>query len=253
MLLKDIDAYFRKTLQIGDLERIDTSLNGIQVARPEQEVATAAFAVDASMESFYRAADGGANLLFVHHGLFWGKVLPVCENHYKRLKFLIERDLSLYAVHLPLDMDPDIGNNAGIAKALGLSEIEPSMEYKGINIGYKGRFAEPRKLKDIVRDTFGGMQNVLGVLPFGNEMIETVGIVSGGAPYQVEDAIADGLDLYITGDASHAIYHQCLEAGINVIFGGHYSTETWGVRLLSDKFSRETGVPSFFIDVPTGL
>jgi dinuclear metal center YbgI/SA1388 family protein len=253
MLIEEIDTYFRKILQIGDLEKIDLSLNGVQVGRPEQKVDRAAFAVDASMETFKRAADGGANLLFVHHGLFWGKVLPICRNHYQRINFLIERDLSLYAVHLPLDMHPDIGNNAGIANALALMEIVPSMEYKGINIGYKGRFAEPRKLEEIVRDTFGGMQNVLGVLPFGKESIETVGIVSGGAPYQVEDAIADGLDLYITGDASHGIYHQCLEAGINVIFGGHYSTETWGVRLLSDKFSRETGVPSFFIDVPTGL
>jgi dinuclear metal center YbgI/SA1388 family protein len=253
MLIRDVDRYFRSFLKIDELARIDVSLNGLQVGRESPEVKRIAFAVDACRETFRLAADWGADLLVVHHGLFWGRELPITGTHRKRLRYLFEKDLGLYAVHLPLDIEPSIGNNAGLAKTLGLLEPRPFGKHKGIDVGIQGRFSQAQTLVEIGRLLFGEEADSFGSLPFGKEKIETVGIVSGGAPYEALQAIEEELDLYITGEGAHAIYHQCLEAGLNVIFGGHYRTETWGVRLLAEKTMAETSVETRFFDLPTGL
>jgi len=253
MLLRELDAYFRSILRIDDLGNVDPSLNGIQVDRDEARIAKAAFAVDACMTSFRLAAEWGADVLCVHHGLFWGRELRVSGTHRERLKFLIAEDLALYAIHLPLDMHPEIGNIAGIAAALGLTEVVPFSSYKGFDIGVRGVLPRPARVQDIEKKLFGPEPKTNCVLPFGPEPVSSVGIVSGGAAYNVTDAIDKGLDLYITGDSSHSVYHLCQEAGINVIFGGHYRTEVWGIRLLAEKTAKETGIETRFFDVPTGL
>jgi len=253
MTLAQLDEYFRSVLDIAGLAKIDNSLNGLQVGRGKTELARLAFGVDAGLETFKRAAEREADLLFVHHGLFWGRDLAVTGLHYRRLRFLIEHDLALYAAHLPLDMHPELGNNAGLARALGLTGVSPFGNYKGVDIGVRGRLPEPKSLDEIVALLYGENPRLPGLLPFGKKLIESVGIVSGGAPYEVAQAIEAGLDLYLTGDASHGIYHQCLEAGINVIFGGHYLTETWGARLLAERTAKDTGLETVFIDLPTGF
>ncbi|MEW5816433.1 MAG: Nif3-like dinuclear metal center hexameric protein [Spirochaetota bacterium] len=253
MLLRDIDIYLRNLLAIDPLEGTDSSVNGIQVSRNNKEISRVAFSVDACLEVFTRASVWGAELLFVHHGLLWGKAIPITGIHYQRLKFLLDHDLALYAVHLPLDMHASFGNNAGIVKLLGLQAVEPFGLYKGYKIGYKGVFPEDKTLTEIIQ--LMGMQDQARttVLPFGPEKIRTAGVISGGAPREVEQAIMENLDLFVTGDASHEIYHQCQEARINVIFGGHYNTEVWGVRQLSEKIKADTGLTTTFINVPTGL
>jgi dinuclear metal center YbgI/SA1388 family protein len=205
------------------------------------------------MESFERAHSAGADLLFVHHGLFWGEASPIRGTLYRRIRFLLEKDMALYAVHLPLDAHPRLGNNAGIARELQLEEIEPFGEYKGVKIGFKGGFSESRKLEHVEHILCGDHGGCLGKLPFGPTDIRTVGIVSGGAPEVVGEAIATGLDLYITGDASHTIYHQSLEGGINVIFGGHYRTEVWGIRELAIHLEENFDIETQLLDIPTGL
>jgi dinuclear metal center YbgI/SA1388 family protein len=206
------------------------------------------------MDSFRLAARWGADMIFVHHGLFWGRNLRVQGAHYERLKFLIENKLALYAVHLPLDMHPEVGNNAGLAATLGLGEISPFGWYKGNAIGFKGRFSCPIPREEAAKRLFGNCATQpVKLLPFGKPAIETVGIISGGAPYEVSQAIEEKLDLYITGEAAHEIYHLCQEEGINVLFAGHYQTETWGVRLIAEKTHTDTGVETRFLDIPTGL
>jgi len=212
-----------------------------------------AFAVDASLQTFERAVAAGAEVLVVHHGLFWGTPLAVTGDHRRRLKFLFDHDLALWASHLPLDAHPLVGNNAGLALCLGLTELMPFGEYRGVKIGFKGVLPAPLKLDQICEVLFRGRENALQLLPFGKAEVTTVGLVSGGATQEVSEAIAEGLDLYITGDADHTIYHQALEAGINVISGGHYATETWGVRLLAGHLQKETGLSTVFLDLPTGL
>ncbi len=253
MLLKEFDRYIRGFLAIDDMARTDSSMNGIQVDRKSQELRKVAFAVDASLECFRRACEWGADLVFVHHGLFWGKPLSVRGAHYRRLEFLISHDIALYAAHLPLDMHPELGNNYMIAKILGLQDISPFGEHRGYKIGFKGVFGETRTVYEVKNLLTGEHDTSFRILPFGPEAIRSVGIVAGGAPYEVEQAIEEGLDLYITGDSSHNIYHLCLESGINVIFGGHYKTEIWGAKELTKRVAQETGLATCFIDVPTGL
>jgi len=253
MRLADVDRYFRELLRLAELDSIDDSLNGIQVECSERELATVAFAVDACMASFERAAEARAELLFVHHGLFWGRPLALTRGHHRRVKFLVEHDMALYAAHLPLDLHPELGNNAGMAAALGLEGIEPFGIYRGAKIGLKGRLPEPADLDGILRLMGIDRQSCVALLPFGPQAIRTVGIVSGGATHEVDQAIAEGLDLYITGEASHTIYHTCLEERINLLCGGHYQTEVWGLRLLARRLARDTGLRTLFVDVPTGL
>ncbi|WP_041400949.1 Nif3-like dinuclear metal center hexameric protein [Salinispira pacifica] len=257
MNISQLDRWLKEELNMEQFSRIDNSKNGLQVSRREQKISTAAFAVDASLETFRRCEDIGADILIVHHGLFWGREELLTGYHYERIRFLMEHDIALYAIHLPLDAHPSLGNNAGIAASLGLSDVKPFGLHKGIPIGMAGRLDRPMELFAIQQKLFGFDGNVIASLPFGPDEISSVAIVSGGAAFDVDEAIEKGYDLFITGDASHTIYHRCLEAGINVIFAGHYLTEVWGVKLLMEHLLKgpgsEAGIHAEFIDVPTGL
>jgi len=253
MTLPELDHWLSETLDHRSWMGKDKSLNGLQVGRKNDQVRRVAFAVDACLQSFERAAEVEADVLVVHHGLFWGQPLAVTGDHLRRLRTLLDHDVALWASHLPLDAHPQFGNNAGIVQALGLTDVQPFGAYRGTRIGWKGRFPQASSLERITDTLFRGRENVLQILPFGPKEIVTIGVVSGGATSEVSQAIDEGLDLYLTGDADHTIYHQALEAGIHVISGGHYATETWGVRLLAAELHRATGVPTQFLDLPTGL
>lgn len=253
MHIKEFDAMLTQLLDFEAFRKADVAINGLQVASHKRELKKIAFAVDASLESFRRACDWGAELLFVHHGLYWGACQPLTGPFYERVRFLVEHDLALYAAHLPLDVHPEFGNNINLARQLGLEDIEPFGEYHGIKIGYKGTLAEPLTLGKISQLVCGREENCLGRLAFGKPQVKTVGIVSGGDPHAAEQAIKEELDLFITGDASHEIYHTCLETGLNVIFGGHYLTEVYGVQSLAGYLKKTTGLETIFLDIPTGF
>ena len=253
MTLNEFDSHFQELLGIPDTSRADSSWNGVQIECSDKPITRVACAVDACRASAERAADLKADLLFVHHGLFWGRPIAVTGTHYGRLKTFLDNDLALYAAHLPLDRHDTLGNNAVMAKKLGLEELSPFGEYHGINIGWRGELASPKTMDEIATILFGGPEELIGTLPFGPDVIRTVGIVSGGAPHDVTQAIDQGLDLYITGEPAHSVYHNCLEAGINVIFGGHYQTETFGVRAIAEYCQTTLSLESAFVELPTGL
>ncbi len=253
MLLKDFDKMIREFLDIDRIDSSDLSLNGLQVSRSKEELRKIAFAVDASMESFKRANARDADLLFVHHGLFWGRPYRLTGSLYNRIRFLIKNDLALYAVHLPLDMHPETGNNIGIVKMLNLESVEPFGDYHGLKIGYRGLLPSGKTMDEIANLITGQNAEPVTKLAFGPEIIKSIGIVSGGAPEVVTQAIDENLDLYITGDASHTVYHESMEGRINVLFAGHYATETWGIKLIKKKIEKETDLNTIFIDIPTGL
>ncbi len=253
MNLPELDRWFRSLLDLEAARAVDDSRNGIQVARRGEDVKKAAFAVDACAETIRRAGEWGADLLFVHHGLFWS--VPVCLTGalHERVRLLMEKDMALYAAHLPLDMHPEVGNNIAIARILGLADIAPFGEYGGLMIGFKGILPAPLDLGGLIRRLTGRDPASVRHLPFGPAEIRTVGVVSGGGKDELAQAIAQGLDAYVTGELPHSAYHHCLESGIHAIFAGHYVTETHGVRLVSERLARETGLETRFIDVPTGL
>jgi dinuclear metal center YbgI/SA1388 family protein len=248
-----LDAYFRDLLDIEGFASMDVSLNGIQVDNDGAEIAKIAFAVDASLETFKQAAAAGAGMIFVHHGLFWGQPLRVAGTHRERLRFLLDHNLALYAVHLPLDQHPTLGNNAGLAELLGIESPEPFGEYHGRKIGFKGKLAKPLTIEEAVKRISFRDRPPLGVYPFGKRDNLSCAAVSGGFAAGANQAIEEGIDLYVTGEASHEIYHHALEGHLNMIAGGHYSTEVWGVRRIMENCAANLNLEAEFIDAPTGL
>lgn len=247
----DLVSYLDSYLQIASFAPIDYSLNGLVVGTPdEKEVTTVAVAVDASLSTFERAIEERCDFLIVHHGLFWGAPIAITGAHYRRVKALMESDVSLYVAHLPLDAHPEVGNNAQMAMALELEDIEPFSPYKGVPIGFSGRLTEERDAAWVCSRL--GFTDAT-VLLLGKQSFSTVGIVSGGASDELSDAIAAGLDLYITGEVKHQAYHEAAEAHTTVIAGGHYNTEVFGVRSLGEHLGKRFGLDVRFIANPTGL
>lgn len=253
MNMDDFDRWAAALLDIPRFAKLDDSLNGIQVGRSAGAVRKLAFAVDACAESIRRAREAGAQALFVHHGLFWGKPVAIKGALRARISELLSADMALYACHLPLDAHPELGNNAVLAGLLGLKDIEPFGEYHGVKIGFKGRLDPAISLEEALLRVLPSGDAPRSLLPFGPKLVSTAAVVSGGAAFEALQAIAEGVDLYVTGEPSHSIYHESLEAGINVIAAGHYATETHGVRAVAERAARELGLQTVFIEYPTGL
>lgn len=230
----------------------DPSLNGLQV-EGAAEVERVAVAVDASLETFEKAAEMGADLLIVHHGLFWGAPLAVTGPHRKRLAYLLDNEIGLYAAHIPLDAHPEVGNNWGLATILGMKELEDFGLFKGKPIGVKGLLAEPmarRLLASLLEEKLG---EPVMMLEGGPEQVESLAIISGGAAWDVITAADQGVDAFLTGEPRHEVFHEAFERGINALFGGHYMTETVGVNLLAGKLRDLHDLDVEFIYLPTGL
>ncbi|GHT85034.1 GTP cyclohydrolase 1 type 2 [Spirochaetia bacterium] len=253
MTSRTLDAYIRSLLDLESFAPMDPSLNGLQVDNDGAEITKIAFAVDACMETFQRAADGGAGMLFVHHGLFWAQPLRLTGGHRTRLRFLLDHNLALYAVHLPLDQHPSLGNNAVLAELLGIESPEPFGEYHGRKIGYKGALSKPLTIEEALRRISFKDRPPLGVYPFGKRESLHCAVIAGGAADEALQALDEGIDLYVTGEMSHQVYHQALEGRLNMIAGGHYSTEVWGVRRVMEHCAAQLNLDLEFIDAPTGL
>ncbi len=250
MQRNDLVGWLNDYLKIKDFP--DLSLNGLQFSGRE-EVSRIGAAVDASLATFEKAAEAGVDFLLVHHGLFWGKPLAVTGAHKKRLAVLFKNGMNLYAAHLPLDAHTEVGNNTRIATELGLVELEPFGSYKNLKIGFKGRFPTPTPLS-AVADTLGkltGMQVL--VHQGGPELLSSVGIISGAAAWSILEAEEEGLDLFITGEPKHEVFHETFEGHINAIYAGHYDTEVFGVKALAAKLEGVFQLPWTFVNHPTGL
>jgi len=231
----------------------DKSRNGLQVEGKE-EVEKIVFAVDACMDTFVKAKALGADMLIVHHGLIWGGIDYVRGLVQKRLKFLLENELNLYAAHLPLDLHPEVGNNAQLLKLLGLEPKEPFGSYNGLSIGYISEFDEPKPLPLIAQILVEKLKtDYVKAYEFGVEEIKRVGVVSGRGGFAIPEAIEKGVDLFITGEFLHDDYHTAKEGRLSVIAAGHYASETLGVKALMHVLREKFGVKTVFIDNPTGL
>jgi len=248
--LKAIVAHCDTVLRTGEITDYDGAVNGLQVNNGGRVTRIAA-AVDASLVTVKLAVAAKADLLVVHHGLFWGSRQPWTGKHYEMLKLLIENDLAIYSSHLPLDVHPALGNNALLAKALGLKNLKPFFTSHGQTIGYQARLKISRidLAKRLQRAT--GAQPKL--IPGGNNLCHRIGIVTGGAGAELKQAVEAGLDTFITGEGPHWTYALAEEAGLNVLYGGHYATETFGVKALAALLSKKFRVPWEFLDHPTGL
>ena len=248
--LTDITAFLDRELNIAAIPDYPGAMNGLQLANGG-EVARIVAAVDASLPVIEEAAAGGPGLLVVHHGMFWQGAQPVTGAFYRKLKCAIEAGLAVYSCHLPLDVHPEWGNNILLAKTIGLLEPRPFVEHNGISLGLKGGWAGTRdELLDVLRQALGG---AVHVCPGGPATIARVGLITGGAGSEVVKVAAAGVDTFITGEGPHWSYPLAEELGINLFYGGHYATETFGVKCLAEVLGREFQLPWSFLDHPTGL
>lgn len=244
----EIVAFLDDLLAIEDFD--DYGPNGLQVPGGH-EVSHVATGVSAHLELFERAAGVGAELILCHHGLFWRSQDRALNEPMKaRLKALFDADISLAAYHLPLDAHPELGNNALICELLGLERGEPFGEAAGRKIGFVGRAREQLSADELVarcRDAFGRNPLVFG----GRERpIESVAVVSGGGAGLLPAAIAAGIDALVTGEPSEPAMADAREAGVAFVAGGHYATETFGVRALGELVAERFGVAHSFLDAP---
>lgn len=248
--LFELVAYLDEYLSTADVQDGPGALNGLQVEN-SGSVGRIVAAVDACQATIDAAVISHADLLLVHHGLFWGEPQRVAGRQWRRLKQLITNDIAVYSSHLPLDRHPEVGNNAVFAEALGLSRTEPFGEYDGTVVGVAGELAMP--LDALVRR----IKDLLGVVPQviagGPARVRRVGIVTGGAGSMIGQARAARIDTFVTGEGGHHTYFDAEEGGVNVIYGGHYATETFGVKALATHIEERFGIPWEFADHPTGL
>lgn len=245
-LVEHLDEYLR----IDAVPDSENALNGLQVdgRRPVRHLAVA---VDASEATIHGAVEGDCDLLLVHHGLFWDGNQAVTGRRYRRLAPLLEAGIALYSAHLPLDVHDEVGNNVLLARRLGLEIRGRFAEYRGIELGVWGE-------TDVSRESLEArLGEALGadgrMIPGGPEQISRVGVLTGGGGRYVAAAVAAGLDTLITGEGSHHTYFDAVESGINLFYGGHYATETFGVRALGEHLHARFGVSWTFLDQPTGL
>jgi dinuclear metal center YbgI/SA1388 family protein len=236
-----------RTKEIGDYDGI---ANGLQVEN-RGGVSRIAATVDASLATVRLAIEAKADLLIVHHGLFWSPSHPWTGKKYELMRRLLENNLAVYSSHLPLDAHPKLGNNAQLCAALGLRHLQPFFASHGGTIGFKTSQKISRS------ELAARLQRALGakplLIPGGKETCERIGVVTGGAGDGVKQAAAEGVDTFITGEGPHWTYALAEELGVNVFYGGHYATETFGVKALAAELSRKFKVPWTFLDHPTGL
>ena len=252
MELRDLVAYLDRYLRATDVPDYPNALNGLQVDSGRAQVRRIAVAVDAAQATIDRAIAVGADLLIVHHGLFWDGNRTVTGRRYARLKALFDADLPLYSSHLPLDVHPEVGNNAVLARELGI-DIQGGMgDYKGMQVGAWGAM-EPIH-RDALSARLGALlEGPVTMVPGGPELVSRVGVITGGAGGSVVDSAALGLDAFISGEGAHHNFFDAEEGGVNLLLGGHYATETWGVKALARHLEAELGLEWSFIHHPTGL
>ena len=248
--LATIVAHCDKILRTAETGDYDGAANGLQVEN-SGGITRIAATVDASLATVKLAIAARADLLIVHHGLFWSKSHPWTGKRYELLRLLVENNLAVYSSHLPLDAHPRLGNNAQLAAALGFKNLKPFFPSHGQDIGLQVRqkISRAELAARLARATGAPPK----LIPGGGEICERIGIVTGGAGGDLKTAAAAGVDTFITGEGAHWTYALAEELGMNVFYGGHYATETFGVKALAADLAKKFKLPWEFLDHPTGL
>ena len=241
-------------LDTGAYADVDASMNGLQVGPETQTVETAAFTVDAAEATAEAAVAADADVLVAHHGLSWGGIDRVTGQSYRRLEPLIDGDCALYVSHLPLDGHQELGNAAGVADLLDLTDRAPFGEVGGVYAGSIGTAPEGLSAETVKSqlDELDQGPGSTHVLPFGPDRLERIAVVTGSGTDWLDEAVSKNADALVTGEGKQKVYHQAREAGVTVLLAGHYATETAGVRSLQE-LAGGWGLDTGFIDHPTGL
>ena len=248
--LTAIVNYCDRILRIGEIQDNERAVNGLQMEN-RGHVTRIAGAVDASLTTVKLAIAAKADLLIVHHGLFWSRRQPWTGRNYTLLRLLLENNLAVYSAHLPLDFHPRLGNNALLCAALGLKKPRLFLSMGGQDYGLQSRTSMSRAILAARLERVTGEKPL--VIPGGPEACRRIGVITGGAGEFLQKAAGAGVDTFITGEGPHWTYALAEELGVNVLYGGHYATETFGVKALAAHLAKKFKLPWKFLDYPTGL
>ena len=248
--LPAIAKYCDRLLRTNQIKDYDGAMNGLQVENSGAATRIAA-TVDASLATVKMAVAVKADLLIVHHGLFWSPSHPWTGRKYELLRLLLDNDIAVYSSHLPLDAHPQLGNNARLCAALGFKRLRPFFQSHGQTIGFQAMARV--SFHDLVLRLAGATHESVRSIPAGPVICRRIGVVTGGAGDEVKLAALEGVDTFVTGEGPHWTYALAEELGLNVLYGGHYATETFGVKALAAHLSRKFKIPWTFLDHPTGL
>ena len=249
MDILQLSHYLDELLDIQSIKDSPNAVNGLQVQNTG-EILKLGLAVDLCQATIDLAVEKNCNMMFVHHGMFWGGVQPIRGSFYDKLAAMMRANLGLYSAHIPLDMHPVLGNNRALADLIGLEHLEPFGEYGGEKIGLKGRIDEQsaESLGQLLETQLGSPVKVIG-----KGEVQSVGLVTGGAADIINQAKQEPLDCYITGEGANHHFHEAIEGGCVLILAGHYATETGGVKAVGRHLEEKFNLQSEFLDYPTGL
>ncbi len=248
--LTSLVSAMQTELRVAEIPDYSGAYNGLQLANRSGQVTKVVAAVDACLPVIQAACDAGANLLLVHHGMFWNGQQMITGSNYEKLRLAMAHDLAIYSVHLPLDYHQVLGNNVQLGKACGFAE--------GVVFG-DAKWSGQRYAADLARDAVVAAVSkaVAGarvhLCPGGPERIRNIAIMTGAAGSEIAKVASYGIDTLITGEGPHWSYTLAEELGVNLIYAGHYATETFGVRALAAWLEQGFGLPWQFIDHPSGL
>ncbi|MCO5193236.1 MAG: Nif3-like dinuclear metal center hexameric protein [Anaerolineae bacterium] len=247
----EVVAYLDEYLRVAEIA--DYGPQGLQVESGNTTINRVAFAVDVAPPIIAASAEWGADMLLVHHGVLWRSVERIAGPLGARVRALLDHGINLYAAHLPLDAHPVVGNNAELARILGLMVKTWWCEVQGTKLGTLGDLAVSTPLNKLVDHVNAELNTTARVLAHGSADVQTVAIVSGFGIDHIAEAASLGADTFITGETSHANYWSAADYGMNVIFAGHYATETVGVKALGRHLSEQFGLEARFFDFPTAM
>jgi dinuclear metal center YbgI/SA1388 family protein len=249
-ILFSIVDYLDALLDLRGFEDYPNAFNGLQLESAGRVTKIGA-AVDSGIRTIDMAVAERVDLLLVHHGLFWGGLTPICGAAYRKLAKAIRAGLAIYSAHLPLDAHPEIGNNVLLAADLGLTPLAPFFPFKGRPVGYSAVVdMDYSSLLARVEKRFG---EPVWNCHAGPDRVRNIGIVTGGAGAELGLAKAAGVDTFVTGEGPHHTFALAEDLGINLIYAGHYATETSGVKALAERVAGEFDLPWVFLDHPSGL
>ncbi|HHQ44529.1 MAG TPA: Nif3-like dinuclear metal center hexameric protein [Candidatus Altiarchaeales archaeon] len=240
--------FLNNTLSIRTIP--DSSRNGLQI-RGSETVNKVGVAVDGCRDVFTLARKSRCDFVIVHHGLFWKGARDATGIRKQNVNYLKDHGISLYAVHLPLDLHANLGNNILLAQLLGLGGVKKFGRYHGRPIGYMGTLNKKTMLDELARKLEQKLNTKCTLLPFRKKKISTLGLVSGGGSASLSEAHLKRLDCLVTGEAPHEIHHLAKQLKINVVLAGHYETETLGVKALGKLLTEKYGLPYKFLHAPT--
>lgn len=248
--LHPVVSFANDLLEVSQIEDYPGAVNGLQLEN-RGVVSKIGAAVDASSHTIELAVREGVDFLVVHHGLFWGGTSPVTGLVYRRLAKAMEADLAIYSVHLPLDFHPEIGNNVLFASALELLPVSPFRFVKGRAHGCVSAVA--MDLSELILRVERVLGRKIWCCPAGPERTQRIGIVTGGAGAYIAEVAAEGVDTFLTGEGPHHTFTLAEELGMNLLYGGHYATETFGVKALAARLGQRFNLPWTFLDHPSQL